>query len=117
MSIGKPTIKLECIESSYEYQLQENSGGSGSTSNVLWPAMYEYNGNEIMATFVPEDVEPNTWCMVYGEVNGDSIGTCLPVLIASYGNYVICNKTDNAIGIDTYSVDGGKLLQLVNVGH
>ena len=59
------TIKLEYIESNYEYQLQKNS----STSNVIWPARYDYDGDNILATFVPEDVEPNTWCMVYGSVD------------------------------------------------
>ena len=112
------TIKLEYIELNYEYQLQENSGGGSSTSNVLWPAVYEYNGDRIMATFVPEDVEPNTWCMVCGKITGNSIDTCLPVLIASYGSYTICNKTDNSFIIDdTYSVDGGRLLRLSSEGE
>ena len=75
--------------------------------------MYEYNGNEIMATFVPEDVEPNTWCMVCGKIGGDSIDTCLPVLITSYENYVILNRTDDRIIISTSLVDGGVLLKLV----
>lgn len=114
LSLTNATIKLEYIESNYEYQLQENSGGSSesSTSNVLWPAMYEYDGHEIMATFVPEDVEPNTWCMVCGAINGDSIDTCLPVLITSYENYVILNVTDNSVEININLVHGGSLLSL-----
>lgn len=112
LGLPNPTIKLEYLEQNYEYQLQENSGGSGSTSNVLWPAMYEYNESEIMATFVPEDVEPNTWCMICGKISGDSIDTCLPVLVKSYGSYAICNKTDNSLIVIEDSVDGGKLLRL-----
>lgn len=111
------TIKLEYIESNYEYQLQENSGGGGSsTSDILWPAMYNAGEGNILATFVPEDVEPNTWCMVCGKIHGASIDTCLPVLIESYGSYAICNATGTSIIMNTTLVDGGSLLKLSNEG-
>ena len=105
---GKTPVEKHFINGKW----REISGGSsGSTSNVLWPAMYEdNNGDEIMATFVPEDVEPNTWCMVYGNV--EFVNTCLPVLIKSFGRYTICSSQNNYTALHTYTVDGGELLQL-----
>ena len=103
------TIKLEYVELNYEYQLQENSGGS-STSNVIWPAYYEYDGNEILATFVPEDVEPNTWCMVQG--NFSPVPKCLPVIIEEFGAYVLYNDPDSDYFIDTFNIENGQLLWL-----
>lgn len=102
------TIKLEYGEPNYEYQLQENSGGS---SNVLWPAIYEYEGEEIMATFVPEDVEPGTWCMVCGHSGNNGIDTCLPVIVLSYQNYTICNNPDFSLSIT--SANNGEYLNII----
>lgn len=84
-------------EYSYEYQLQQNSGGS---SNVLWPALYKNEfGNEIMATLVPEDVKPGTWCMVCG-TNSYSRPVCYPALINEYGDYTLYSGiSDIAISV------------------
>ena len=65
------------------------SNDGGGSSDVLWPALYKNEfGEEIMSTFVPEDVKPNTWCMVCG-TNGSSQPACYPVLINEYGDYTL----------------------------
>lgn len=113
ISVSDPTstIKLEYVESNYEYQLQENSGGSSSTSNVIWPALHDYDEGNILATFVPEDVEPGTWCMVCGNVNAEY--KCFPVFIKAFNDYVLYNTLD--LTLSTLSVGNGQLLQLLGI--